>query len=59
MIYIYCLKQGYLQLSLMGMEFERLKKKFPIDGPILVKRGRVRGNKNIFKVGPSDLKVSI
>ena len=35
----------------MGMEFEKLKKKFPTDQPTLEKQGRVRGNKNIFKVG--------
>ena len=34
------------------MEFEKLKKNnFPTDGPIPEKQGRVRGNKNIFKVG--------
>ena len=33
------------------MEFEKLKKKFPTDRPIPEKKGRVRGNKNIFKVG--------
>ena len=37
------------------MEFEKLKKKkFPINRPILVKQGRVRGNKHIFKVGLSE-----
>ena len=35
----------------MGIEFEKLKINFPIDLPVLVKQGRVRGNKNIFKVG--------
>ena len=35
------------------MEFEKLKKKnYPADRPIPEKRGRVRGNKNISKVGP-------
>ena len=35
------------------MEFEKLKKKkFPTDRPIPEKQGRVRENKNIFKVGP-------
>ena len=34
----------------MGIKFEKLKK-IPIGRPILVKQGRVRGNKNIFKVG--------
>ena len=34
------------------MEFEKLKKNyFPTDRPIPEKQGRVRGNKNIFKVG--------
>ena len=42
----YCIK-----LSLMGIQFEKLKKKNPTDRPILVKQGRVRGNTNIFKVG--------
>ena len=32
----------------MGIEF----KKIPINRPILVKQGRIRGNKNIFKVWP-------
>ena len=32
------------------MEFENLKK-IPTDQPIQEKQGRVRGNKNIFKVG--------
>ena len=31
--------------------WEVKKKKFPTDQPIPVKQGRVRGNKNIFKVG--------
>ena len=36
----------------MGMEFENLKKNsFPTDLPTPEKQGRVRGNKNIFKVG--------
>ena len=36
----------------MGMEFEKLKKNnFPTDRPIPEKQGRVKGNKNIFKVG--------
>ena len=34
------------------MEFEKLKKKIPTDRPIPEKQGQVRGNKNIFKVGP-------
>ena len=38
-----------IQLSLMGIQFEKLKKKS--DRPIQLKQGRVRGNKNIFKVG--------
>ena len=33
------------------MEFEKVKKKYPTDRPIPEKQGRVRGNKNIFKVG--------
>ena len=33
------------------MEFEKLKNNFPTDRPIPEKQGRVRGNKNIFKVG--------
>ena len=42
----------YLQLGLMGMEFEKLKKNnFPTDRPIPEKQSRVRGNKNIFRVG--------
>ena len=32
----------------MGIEF----KKIPINRPILVKQGRIRVNKNIFKVWP-------
>ena len=37
----------------MGIQFEKLKKLIfqPTDRPITVKQGRVRGNKNIFKVG--------
>ena len=36
------------------MEFEKLKKKkFPTDRPIPENQGWVRGNKNIFKVGPA------
>ena len=37
----------------MGIQFEIFseKKKFPTDRPIPVKQGRVRGNKNTFKVG--------
>ena len=36
----------------MGMEFEKMKKKFfSTNLPIPEKLGRVRGNKNIFKVG--------
>ena len=35
----------------MGMGLEKLKKKIPTDQPIPEKQGRVRGNKNIFKVG--------
>ena len=47
------LKTG-IQLSLMGIQFENfsLKNKFLTDRPIPVKQGRVRGNKNIFTVGP-------
>ena len=44
--------RDYLQLGLMGMEFNKLKKNnFPTDRPIPEKQGRARGNKNIFKVG--------
>ena len=39
-----------IQLSLIGIQFEKLKKN-PTDRPIRVKQGRVRGNKNIFKIG--------
>ena len=35
----------------MGIQFEKLKKKIQTDRPIPVKQGRVKGNKNIFKVG--------
>ena len=36
----------------MSMKFEKLKKNnFPADRPTPEKQGRVRGNKNIFKVG--------
>ena len=44
-------------LGLITIKFNRydeileVKKKFPTDRPILEKQGRVRGNKNIFKVG--------
>ena len=41
----------------MGMEFEKLKKNFQTDRSIPEKQGRVRGNKKIFKVDPSDSKV--
>ena len=45
-----------VQLSLMGIQFEKLKKIIfrPTDRPIPVKQGQVRGNKNIFKVGLND-----
>ena len=36
----------------MGIQFEKLKK-ISTDRPMTVKQGRVRGNKNIFKVGPT------
>ena len=39
------------------MEFEKLKKIFS-DQPIPEKQGRVRGNKNIFKVGLIDLSLN-
>ena len=39
-----------IQLSIMGIQFEKLKKKNS-DRPMPVKQGWVRGNKNIFKVG--------
>ena len=39
-----------MQLSLMGIQFEKLKKK-NCDLQLPVKQGRVRGSKNIFKVG--------
>ena len=35
------------------MEFEKIKNNFLTDRPIPEKQGRVRGNKNIFKVGPT------
>ena len=36
----------------MGLKFESKKKNiFPTDRPIPEKQGRVRGNKNIFKLG--------
>ena len=35
-----------IQLSIMGIQFEKLKKKIPTDQPIQVKQGRVRGNKS-------------
>ena len=43
----------------MGIQFEIFSKKnkFPTDGPIPVKQGRVRGNKNIFKVGLNPNKI--
>ena len=45
---------GLFTIKFNGYQFEKLKKNnFPIDLPILVKQGRVRGNKNIFKVGLS------
>ena len=37
-----------IHLSLMGIQFEKLKKKS--DRPIPLKQGWVRGNKNIFTV---------
>ena len=48
----------FLQFSLKGMmNFQNLRKikkdNFPTDRPIPEKQGRVRGNKNIFKVGLS------
>ena len=40
-----------MQLSLMGIHFEKLKKKnFPTDQPIPVKQGRVRESKNILRL---------
>ena len=43
----------------MGIQFEILvnKNKFLTDRPKPAKQGRVRGNKNIFKVGLMDLRV--
>ena len=35
----------------MGIQFQKFKKIRPTDRPMLVKQGRVKGNKNIFKVG--------
>ena len=47
LLYIHVIKlNGYTIL-----EFK--KNTFPTDRPITVKQGRVRGNKNIFKVGPT------
>ena len=43
----------------MGIEFEELKKKILIDRPILVKQCRVRGNKNIFRVGPGSSAIQV
>ena len=34
------------------------KNNFPTDRPISEKQGRVRGNKNIFKAGPTDYKTA-
>ena len=43
---------GLLTIKFNGYRiWEVKKKKFLIDRPKLVKQGRVRGNKNIFKVG--------
>ena len=44
-----------MQLSLMGIQFEKLKKN-STGQPIPVKQGWVRGSKNIFKVGLAYLK---
>ena len=35
----------------MGIEYEKFKNKNSTNRTIRVKQGRVRGNKNIFKVG--------
>ena len=44
---------GLFTIKFNGYGIREVKKNnFPIDRPILVKQGRVRGNKNIFKVGP-------
>ena len=44
----------------MGIQFEKVKKNnFSSNRPIPVKQGRVRGNKNIFKVGLSGCFVTI
>ena len=45
----------YLQLGLMGMEFEKLKKKIPTDRPIPEKQGQVRGNSNIDSCNCSNI----
>ena len=43
-----------MQLSLMGIQFEKLKKKF--QPTHTGKTGWVRGNKNVFKAGLMHLK---
>ena len=42
-----------VSLSIMGIQFEKLKKKIPPARPLPVKQGWVRGIKNTFKVGLS------
>ena len=42
---------GLLSFTASNLRILVKKNKFPTDQPILVKQGRVRGNKNIFKVG--------
>ena len=49
--FVFCWDRFYcIHLSLMGIQFQKLKK-IQTDRPMPVKQGRVRGNKNIFKVG--------
>ena len=45
---------GLFTIKFNGYQIPEVNKNnFPIDQPILVKHGRVRGNKNIFNVGLS------
>ena len=42
----------YLQLNSMGLKFEKIKTKSDQQTHTPGKPGQVRGNRNIFKVGP-------
>ena len=48
-----------MQLSLMGIQFEKLKKKIFFRTTHTGKTGRIRGNKNVFIVGLMHLIIQV